>query len=74
MKRSEMIEYIHNWYWNNYPKFRAKDLLDMLEKEGMLPPQRLPTRKEYPELTDAEFVEFCKGYMGVINKWEPEDE
>ncbi len=38
MKRSEMVEKIHNWYWNNYPNFRAKDCLSIIESEGMIPP------------------------------------
>lgn len=38
MKRSEMVQKIHNWYWNNYPNFRASDMLAVVESEGMVPP------------------------------------
>jgi len=41
MKRSEMINKIADYLWQNdikYPDVMAQELLDLIEKEGMLPP------------------------------------
>jgi len=56
-----MIEYINNWYWNNYPKFRPSDLLDMIEREGMEPPE-------------VKVINLYDNSEDLVNAWEPEDE
>lgn len=42
MKRSDMVNLIHDYYWDNYPDFEASDLLTIIEKAGMLPPNQCP--------------------------------
>ena len=71
MKKSEMLESIHNWYWNNHPKFRPADLLDLLEREGMLPPLA-----EFKTVVDrsTEDEEIKRTVYIQEHKWEEEDE
>ncbi len=70
MKRSELVEKIHNWYWNNYPKFRADDLLAVIESEGMLPPLA-----EFKTIVDrsTEDEEIKRTVYIKEHKWESEE-
>jgi len=58
MKRSEMVDEIHQYLWSNFPTIEASDILDIIERKGMLPPSRI--FKSIP--------------WGFQMEWEPEDE
>ena len=74
MKRSEMVKMIHNWYWNNYPKFNASDCLAIIESEGLLPPQRLEVKEVEKDIKDddGEILKVKRKIEYMVNEWENE--
>ncbi len=71
MKRSEMLELIRNWLYSNEeiivePNFDnvANELLDFLEKEGMMPPTITIMKESYNRTEGT--------YGFEVNEWEEE--
>ena len=66
MKRSEMLNKIADYLWQNdikYPDAMAQELLDLIEKEGMKPPTH-QFEKTIHNVT----------YEYFLNQWESENE
>ena len=66
IKRSEMVDRLESlvydsWSWRSGDRHLANKILELVEKEGMLPP---PT----------EIQEDYDGYIFRTLKWDPEDE
>lgn len=72
MKRSELVEIVHEYLWENYPDIDAADIVTIIEQSGMLPPIHYPfscycsMRGSCPSCNPNEYK--------MYNTWEPEDE
>lgn len=78
MKKSEMLEILHNSLVSNFIPYyniefnpKIEKLLDDLGKAGMLPPKFLD--KEENTFMSADQVIDCGNLYGEF-EWEPEDE
>ena len=75
MKRSEVVDKLQEYLLNNIEEIgktkgynlAARELLDLIEEEGMLPPMILG-KNNRPKIKRDPYVDF------TIREWEKEDE
>lgn len=67
MKRSDMVDLIHNYYWDNYPDFEASDIVTIIEEAGMLPPKNPNKYDPVPTVTPTGHNDYS-----FIREWEEE--
>ena len=80
MKRSEMLDVMievsksfngEKMYLNNFHERIMEAILTVQEKEGMLPPERKATTKDFSNIENQKFLD---DHDFKVNGWEPEDD